>query len=301
MRAIVLTGAGRAFCAGMDMDELEVLPPDDIRAQRWMRAYDMNRRADYQTRYTYFPAVQKPIVAAVNGAAAGLGLVMSLYCDVRFASESSVFATAFAKRGLIAEHGIAWILPRVVGPGHAADLLLSSRKVTAAEALRMGLVNRLSKPEALLERRTPMHRSGRERLAALHPRDEAAALGGAFPDPWRSRHAGQPGNVRQHRQRGLQGRRGALCREAARPLHGELSTRPRPAAAKPLAQGCQDEHTTRGESVPIDLRRRRLGRHLQVQAWIGNPIPLFPLPCSLPRSMARRTAGAGEREAWSTA
>ena len=151
VRAIVLTGAGRAFCAGMDMDELEVLPPDDIRAQRWMRAYDMNRRADYQTRYTYFPAVQKPIVAAVNGAAAGLGLVMSLYCDVRFASESSVFATAFAKRGLIAEHGIAWILPRVVGPGHAADLLLSSRKVTAAEALRMGLVNRLSKPEALLE------------------------------------------------------------------------------------------------------------------------------------------------------
>ena len=76
---------------------------------------------------------------------------MSLYCDVRFASESAVFATAFAKRGLIAEHGIAWILPRVVGPGHAADLLLSSRKVTAAEALRMGLVNRLSKPEALLE------------------------------------------------------------------------------------------------------------------------------------------------------
>ncbi|HET8745865.1 MAG TPA: enoyl-CoA hydratase-related protein, partial [Ramlibacter sp.] len=82
VRAIVLTGAGRAFCAGMDMDELEVLPPDDIRAQQWMRPYDMNRRADYQTRYTYFPAVQKPIVAAVNGAAAGLGLVMSLYCDI---------------------------------------------------------------------------------------------------------------------------------------------------------------------------------------------------------------------------
>lgn len=151
VRAIVLTGAGRAFCAGMDMDELEVLPPDDIREQRWMRPYDMNRRADFQTRYTYFPAVQKPIVAAVNGAAAGLGLVMSLYCDVRFASESAVFATAFAKRGLIAEHGIAWILPRVVGPGHAADLLLSSRKVSAAEALQMGLVNRLASPETLLQ------------------------------------------------------------------------------------------------------------------------------------------------------
>ena len=150
VRAIVLTGAGRGFCAGMDMDELEVLPPGDIREEKWMRPFDMNRRADYQTRYSYFPAVQKPIIAAVNGAAAGLGLIMALYSDIRFASESAVFSTAFAKRGLIAEHGIAWILPRVVGPGHAADLLLSSRKVTAEEALRMGLVNRITPPDALL-------------------------------------------------------------------------------------------------------------------------------------------------------
>lgn len=151
VRAIILTGAGRAFCAGMDMNELEILPPDDIRAQEWMRPYDMNRRADYQTRYSYFPAVQKPIIAAINGAAAGLGLVLSLYSDIRIASETAVFSTAFAKRGLIAEHGIAWILPRVVGPGHAADLLISSRKLTAPEALQMGLVNRLVKPEALLD------------------------------------------------------------------------------------------------------------------------------------------------------
>lgn len=151
VRAVILTGAGRAFCAGMDMEELEVLPPEDIRAQEWMRPYDMNRRADYQARYSYFPAVKKPIIAAVNGAAAGLGLIMSLYSDIRFASETAVFATAFAKRGLIAEHGIAWILPRVVGPGNAADLLYSSRKVSAAEALQMGLVNRLVKPEALLD------------------------------------------------------------------------------------------------------------------------------------------------------
>jgi enoyl-CoA hydratase/carnithine racemase len=151
VRAIILTGAGRAFCAGMDMDELEVLPPEDIRAQEWMRPYDMNRRVDYQTRYSYFPAVQKPVIAAINGAAAGLGLIMALYSDIRFASETAVFSTAFAKRGLIAEHGIAWVLPRVVGPGHAADLLLSSRKVSAQEALQMGLVNRLVKPDALLD------------------------------------------------------------------------------------------------------------------------------------------------------
>ncbi|HEY0296271.1 MAG TPA: enoyl-CoA hydratase [Bordetella sp.] len=150
VRVIVLTGAGRAFCAGMDMDELEVLAPDDIRQQRWMRPYDMNRRADYQSRYGYFPALRKPVIAAINGAAAGLGLVMALYSDVRFASTAAVFATAFAKRGLIAEHGIAWILPRIVGQAHALDLLLSSRKIGAEEALRMNLVGRLCEPAALM-------------------------------------------------------------------------------------------------------------------------------------------------------
>lgn len=151
VRVIVLTGKGRAFCAGMDIDELEVLPPGDIRAAEWMRPYDMNRRADYQARYTYMPAVRKPVISAVNGAAAGLGMVFALYSDIRFASESAVFSTAFSKRGLIAEHGIAWILPRVVGPGHAADLLYSARKLTAPEALAMGMLNRVFPAETLLE------------------------------------------------------------------------------------------------------------------------------------------------------
>jgi enoyl-CoA hydratase/carnithine racemase len=150
IRAIVLTGAGRAFCAGMDMDELEVLPPEDIRAEQWMRPYDMNRRADYQTRYSYFPAAPKPIICAINGAAAGLGLVMALYSDFRIASEQAVFATAFAKRGLIAEHGISWMLPRIVGHANATDLLLTSRKIDAAEALRMGLVHRVVAGDQLM-------------------------------------------------------------------------------------------------------------------------------------------------------
>jgi enoyl-CoA hydratase/carnithine racemase len=151
VRVIVLTGNGRAFCAGMDIAELEVLPPGDIREAGWMRSYDMNRRADYQSRYSYFPAVNKPIISAINGAAAGLGLVFALYSDIRFASETAVFSTAFAKRGLIAEHGIAWMLPRVVGPGHAADLLFSARKVSAQEALAMRLVERVVAPERLLD------------------------------------------------------------------------------------------------------------------------------------------------------
>jgi enoyl-CoA hydratase/carnithine racemase len=150
VRAIVLTGAGRAFCAGMDMDELEMLPPEDIRAEQWMRPYDMNRRADYQTRYSYFPGAPKPVISAINGAAAGLGLVMALYSDFRLASSNAVFATAFAKRGLIAEHGIAWILPRIVGHANATDLLLTSRKIDAAQALAMGLVNQVLAPEDLM-------------------------------------------------------------------------------------------------------------------------------------------------------
>lgn len=150
VRAIVLTGAGRAFCAGMDMEELETLPPEDIQAEKWMRPFDMNRRADYQTRYSYFPASPKPIICAINGATAGLGLVMALYSDFRIASENAVFATAFAKRGLIAEHGIAWMLPRIVGHANATDLLLTSRKIDASEALRMGLINKVVEAEDLL-------------------------------------------------------------------------------------------------------------------------------------------------------
>ncbi|MGB3291203.1 MAG: enoyl-CoA hydratase [Burkholderiaceae bacterium] len=151
VRAIILTGKGRAFCAGMDMNELEVLPPEDIQAAEWMRPYDMSRRPDYQARYAYFQAIRKPIICAINGAAAGLGLVFALYSDMRFASDKAVFATAFAKRGLIAEHGIAWILPRIVGPGNAADLLFSSRKIGGDEARQMRLVDRVIPADRLLD------------------------------------------------------------------------------------------------------------------------------------------------------
>ena len=85
----------------------------------------------------------KPFIAAINGACAGLGFVMSLYADIRFASDAAVFTTSFARRGLIAEHGISWLLPRLVGVANAADLLFSARKITAAEAAQMGLVNRV--------------------------------------------------------------------------------------------------------------------------------------------------------------
>lgn len=143
VRAIVLTGAGRGFCAGADMDELKDLDPDDIKSACWTRAFDMNRRPDYQTRYGFYPAVGKPVIGMLNGATAGIGLVHALYCDIRFAADTAVFTTSFSRRGLIAEHGLSWMLPLIVGHAHALELLLSGRKLQASEALLMGLVNKV--------------------------------------------------------------------------------------------------------------------------------------------------------------
>ena len=147
VRAIVLTGAGRGFCAGADMEALQVIQSagrDPARDE----PFDSAAPADFSKTYSYFPAVPKPIIAAVNGACAGLGLVIALYADLRFASDAAVFTTAFARRGLVAEHGISWLLPRLVGIAHAADLLYSARRVGALEAKEMGLVNRVIAQES---------------------------------------------------------------------------------------------------------------------------------------------------------
>jgi enoyl-CoA hydratase/carnithine racemase len=152
VRVIVLTGAGRAFCAGADMDALKGLDPSDIKRRGGdLPAFDMNRRPDWQTRYGFYPSIAKPIIGMLNGATAGIGLVHALYCDLRFAADNTVFTTAFARRGLIAEHGISWMLPHIVGHANALDLLLSARRVSSEEALRIGLVNRLCPPDKLRE------------------------------------------------------------------------------------------------------------------------------------------------------
>ena len=144
VRVVVLTGAGRGFCAGADMDLLAGIQAGGAAAEDVARPpAPATVRAEFRGRYAYFPTIAKPIIGALNGATAGLGLVVALYCDVRFAADSAVFTTAFARRGLVAEHGISWMLPRLVGLPHALDLMLSARKIDAAEALRMGLVNRV--------------------------------------------------------------------------------------------------------------------------------------------------------------
>jgi enoyl-CoA hydratase/carnithine racemase len=151
VRVIVLTGSGRAFCAGADMDALKGLDPDDIKRAQSLPPFDMNRRPDWQARYAYYPSIPKPVIGMLNGATAGIGLVHALYCDLRFAADNTVFTTAFSRRGLIAEHGISWMLPRIVGHANALDLLMSARRVQSDEALRIGLVNRLYPSDQLRE------------------------------------------------------------------------------------------------------------------------------------------------------
>lgn len=151
VRVIILTGAGRGFCAGADMSLLQGIAfagevpkgADAALGHHAPAAAKPGIRADFQRKYSYFPSLRKPVIAAVNGHAVGLGLILTLYCDLRFASSEAKFGTAFARRGLIAEYGMAWMLPRLIGHANALDILLSARILGAEEAARMGLVNRV--------------------------------------------------------------------------------------------------------------------------------------------------------------
>jgi enoyl-CoA hydratase/carnithine racemase len=139
VRAIVVTGAGRGFCAGADMDMLQGIAGADGGPE------------PRDTSQIQALRVRKPLIAAINGPCAGIGLVTALMCDLRFAAAGAKLTTAFGRRGLVAEHGISWVLPRLVGPSVALDLLLSARVVLAEEARELGLVNRVVPPDALLD------------------------------------------------------------------------------------------------------------------------------------------------------
>jgi enoyl-CoA hydratase/carnithine racemase len=142
VRVIVLTGAGRGFCAGADMQALADLASGDGEAE--------TGPGDSRP-VTFALSIPKPIIAAINGPCAGLGLVHALMCDLRFAAAGAKLTTAFARRGLVAEHGISWMLPRLVGPARALDLLLSGRIVLGEEAAELGLVNRAVEDERLMD------------------------------------------------------------------------------------------------------------------------------------------------------
>jgi enoyl-CoA hydratase/carnithine racemase len=153
--AIVLTGAGRGFCAGADVQGLKQLSEGEAFGEEGpaleAEPGDPEMEPDFHGPHSYFTSVRKPVIAAINGPCAGLGLPMILHCDLRFASDRAVFTTAFSRRGLIAEWGISWSLPRLVGVGQALDLLFSARKIDAQEAERIGLVNRVIPHDELLK------------------------------------------------------------------------------------------------------------------------------------------------------
>ena len=151
VRAIVVTGAGKGFCAGADMAALGEISAAGANAARPFSPPDPGARPDFQHPMAWLPAIGKPVIAAINGPVAGMGLALALFCDLRFAAQSAVFVSAFARRGLIAEHGTSWMLTRLVGHSRALDIMLSSRRVSAEEAFRIGLADRLCRPERLLD------------------------------------------------------------------------------------------------------------------------------------------------------
>ncbi|MGH6872280.1 MAG: enoyl-CoA hydratase [Rhizomicrobium sp.] len=160
VRVIVLTGAGRGFCAGADMEVLSGAASAGGTGRAaaepeggFKSSLGPDISADFADaeRFGYFAKTKKPIIAAINGPVAGIGLVMALYADMRFAADNAVFTTSFAQRGLIAEHGISWLLPRLVGQANALDLLLSARKIRAEEALRIGLVNKVFSADVFMD------------------------------------------------------------------------------------------------------------------------------------------------------
>ncbi|HEU5084159.1 MAG TPA: enoyl-CoA hydratase-related protein [Acidimicrobiales bacterium] len=139
---IVVTGEGRGFCSGLDASVLQQT------ATKGSASAPVNRGVPGL--FTWLLQVPKPVISAVNGVAAGGGFVLAVMSDIRIASTAASFTSIFSKRGLIAEHGTTWIVPRLIGTGAALDLLWSSRRIDAAEAHRIALVQQVVEPDDLL-------------------------------------------------------------------------------------------------------------------------------------------------------
>jgi enoyl-CoA hydratase/carnithine racemase len=154
VRAVVVTGAGRGFCAGADARALdghvEKGAYDSGVVEDELPTPGYGVRPEFDHAFAFHFGLRVPVIAAVNGPAAGVGLVLACFADLRFAAEGAKLTTSAPRLGLPAEYGLSWVLPRLVGIGHATDLLLSSRVVLADEAERMGLVNRVVPTDELL-------------------------------------------------------------------------------------------------------------------------------------------------------
>jgi enoyl-CoA hydratase/carnithine racemase len=171
VRVIVVTGAGTTFCPGLDTARLEVAAGE--------ATLTLGRRRPQ----TYPLRIRKPMIAAINGACAGIGLMQALHCDVRFASRTAKLTTAYARRGLPAEYGSSWLLPRLIGIERALDLLLSARVILADEAKEIGLVSRVCEPEDVL---SAAQEYARDLAANCSPRSMAAIRRQVYGDLSRS-------------------------------------------------------------------------------------------------------------------
>jgi enoyl-CoA hydratase/carnithine racemase len=147
VRVIVLTGRGKAFCAGAQLGSMGTVTESLEKTDQRNLTELVGERQPY-----YLTTLCKPVIAAINGSCVGIGLTQALMCDVRFAAAGAKFAASFARRGLIAEYGVSWILPRLTGWGVALDLLLSGRTFLADEAAELGLVKEVVAPEHLMRR-----------------------------------------------------------------------------------------------------------------------------------------------------
>lgn len=148
-RVVILTGAGRGFCSGLDLKDPSIIPNiDGLTIPRiGPRAIRI-----YSQLIPLMRHLPKPIIAAINGAAYGGGMCLSLGADLRIASESAVFNATGIVNGLTStELGISWLLPRLIGAANSNDILLTGRRIDAAEALRMGLVSRVVPDEQILD------------------------------------------------------------------------------------------------------------------------------------------------------
>lgn len=150
---IVVTGAGRGFCAGMDLKMLESYSAGnrDVLVAEEVALPGEDWSDDLRGPYSFLMSLPKPIVAAINGPVVGMALAIVLACDLRYMAEDAQLATTFAERGLVAEYGLGWLLPKMVGPTVAMDLLFSARPVRGPEAVELGLANRSLPADELLD------------------------------------------------------------------------------------------------------------------------------------------------------
>jgi enoyl-CoA hydratase/carnithine racemase len=214
VRAIVITGAGRGFCAGADMSRLSRLSAGET--PRAIIGANGSKPGNFEQKFSYLLAVPKPIFAAINGPVAGIAFCLILFCDFRYMAEGAKLTTAFAKRGLIAEHGSAWMLPRLIGPMNALDLLYSARMVNTAEAERLGLVRRLPADNFRADVKAIARELVTAVIAPLDRRHQTASFPVVFPVARGSLGGRRQGDDRIVWLGRFQGRGGAFRREAHR-------------------------------------------------------------------------------------